>query len=60
MKLSDYPPGFSAPRYRATPEEIERNRRWNQIQSERDERHRRKLIEEGKIRPDDEPDEKPA
>ena len=52
MKLSDYPPGFSAPRYRATPEQIERNKRSNQIQSERDERHRKKLIEEGKLPPD--------
>jgi len=60
MKLSDYPPGFSAPRYRLTPEEIERRKQSNQIQSERDERHRRKLIEEGKIRPDNEPDDKPA
>ena len=60
MKLSDYPPGFSAPRYRATPEEIERLRRLNQIQDEKDERHRRKLIEEGKIRPDNESNEKPV
>jgi hypothetical protein len=59
MKLSDWPPGFSSPRYRATPEEIERNRRSNQIQAEKDERHRRKLIEEGKIRPDPELDKKP-
>jgi len=60
MKLSDYPPGFSAPRYRATPEEIERLRRLNQIQDEKDERHLRKLIEEGKIRPDNESDQKPV
>ncbi len=59
MKLSDYPPGFSAPKYRATPEEIERLRRLNQIQEEKEERHRRKLIEEGKLPPDDEPGEKP-
>jgi hypothetical protein len=59
MKLSDWPPGFSSPRYRATPEEIERNRRSNQIQAEKDERHRRKLIEEGKLRPDPELDKKP-
>ena len=58
MKLSDYPPGFSAKRYRATPEQIERNIRESQIQQEKDERHRRKLIEEGKIRP--EPHEKPG
>ncbi len=59
MKLSDYPPGFSAPKYRATPQEIERLRRLNQIQEEKEERHRRKLIEEGKLPPDDEPGEKP-
>ncbi len=59
MKLSDYPPGFAAPRYRATPEEMERLRRSNQIQAERDERHRKKLIEEGKLRPDPELDKKP-
>ena len=59
MKLSDYAPGFSAPKYRATPEEIERLRRLNQIQEEKEERHRRKLIEEGKLPPDDEPGEKP-
>ena len=60
MKLSDYPPGFAAKRYRATPEQIERNRRENQIQAERDALNRKKLIEEGKIRPDPELDEKPA
>ena len=60
MKLSDYPPGFAAKRYRATPEQIERNIRESEIQRERDERHRRKLIEEGRIRPDPESDEKPA
>jgi len=57
-KVSDYPPGSAAKRYRATPEEIERNRRESEIQRERDERNRRKLIEEGKIRP--EPHEKTA
>jgi len=60
MELSDYPPGFSSPRYRATPEKIERLKRWIKIQDERQELNRRKLIEEGKLRPDDEPDEKPA
>ena len=60
MKLSDIPPGFSTPRYRATPEEIERLRRLNQIQEEKEERHRKKLIEDGKLRPDPELDEKPA
>ena len=59
MELSDYPPGFSAHRYRATPEEIERRKRWIKIQDEKQERYRRKLIEEGLLRPDDEPDEKP-
>ena len=59
MKLSDYPPGFSVPKYRATPEEIEHLRRSNRIQAERDAAHRRKLIEEGKIQPDDR-DEKSA
>jgi hypothetical protein len=60
MKLSDYPPGFSAHRYRLTPEEIERKKRLNQIQHEKDEHHRRKLIEEGKIRPDNDSVEKPV
>lgn len=60
MELSDYPPGFSSPRYRATPEKIERLKRWIKIQDKRQELNRRKLIEEGKLRPDDEPDEKPA
>ena len=59
MKLSDYPPGTSAHRYRLTPEEIERRKRDIEIQHQRDERNRRKLIQEGKIRPD-ERDEKPA
>jgi hypothetical protein len=53
-----FPPGFAAHRYRLTPEQIERNIRENEIQAERDERHRRKLIEEGKIRPDPELDGK--
>jgi len=60
MELSDYPPGFATHRYRLTPEEIERKRQRIKIQEEREERHRRKLIEEGKLRPDDEPDEQPA
>jgi hypothetical protein len=59
MKLTDYPPGSSAHKYRATPEEIEELRRGNQIQRERDQRNRRKLIEEGKIRPDPKRDAKP-
>jgi hypothetical protein len=58
MELSDYPPGFSTHRYRLTPEEIERKKRWLKIQAEKEERHRRQLIEEGKLRPDDEPDAK--
>jgi len=60
MKLSDYPPGFSVPSYRATPEEIEELKRMVRIQRERDERHQRKLIDESKIRPDTESDEKTA
>jgi hypothetical protein len=59
MKMSDYPPGFSTPSYRVTPEEIEQIKREIQITRERQERHRRKLIEEGKIRPDPELDKKP-
>jgi hypothetical protein len=59
-KLSDYPPGSAAKRYRANPEQMERNIRESEIQRQRDERHRRKLIEEGKLRPDDEFDERPA
>ena len=55
-----FPPGFSAHRYRATPEEIEQLRRWNQIQAERDERNRQRLIAEGKLRPDPVLDKKPA
>jgi len=60
MKLSDYPPGFSTPRYRLTPEEIEQRKRQIQIQHDREERHLKKLIEEGKIRPDTESNGKPA
>lgn len=56
MDLFDLPPATH--RYRVTPEEIERKRRRLQIQDEKEERHRRQLIEEGKLRPDDEPDEK--
>jgi len=56
--LDRFPPGFSAKRYRATPEQIERNKRENQIQREREERAWRELIEEGKVRP--EPHDKPA
>lgn len=58
MELFDYPPATH--RYRLTPEEIERKRQRIKIQEEKEERHRRKLIEEGKLRPDDEPDEQPA
>ena len=60
MKLSDYPPGFAAHRYRLTPKEIEELRQWNRIQWEKEERDRQKLIEEGKLPPDPETDEKPA
>jgi hypothetical protein len=58
--LDRFPPGFSAKRYRSTPEQIERNIRQNEIQRERDERHRKKLIEEGKLPPDPESDQKPV
>jgi hypothetical protein len=58
--LDRFPPGSSAHRYRLTPEEIERKKRWNQIQRERDERYLRKLIEEGEIGPDTESDKKTA
>ena len=58
--LNRFPPGFSAHRYKASPEEIEQLRRSNQIQAERDERHRQKLIKEGKLRPDPVLDKKPA
>ena len=50
--LSDFPPGFSAKRYRAIPEEIERDIRESEIQLERDKRARKKLIDEGRIPPD--------
>jgi len=56
--LDRFPPGFSAHRYRATPEEIEQYKQWNQIQREIQERYRKKLIEEGLLPPDPESDEK--
>jgi hypothetical protein len=58
--LNRFPPGFASHRYRLTPEEIERKRQWNRIHFERDDAHRRKLIEEGKLPPDNESLEKPA
>ena len=62
MEIFDLPPATH--RYRLTPEEIEEKRRRLKIQfaiqEEREEQHRRKLIEEGKLRPDDEADEKSA
>lgn len=58
MNVFDLPPATH--RYRLTPEEIERKKRRLQIQNEKQERYRRQLIEEGKLRPDDEPDENPA
>lgn len=58
MKLSDYPPGFSAHSYRATPQEIEELKRMIRIQRERDERNQRKLIDESEIRPATESGEK--
>ena len=60
MKLSDYPPGFAAHRYRPTPEEIEELRQWNRIRWERDKRDREKLIEEGKLPPDTKSEKKTA
>jgi len=57
---SRFPPGFAAHRYRATPEEIEELKRWKKIQNERDERNRRKLIEEGKLPPDTDVHQKSA
>jgi len=53
-----FPPGFAAHRYRWTPEERERNKRLNQIQDEIQQRYRKKLIEEGKLRPDPDFDKK--
>ena len=55
-----YPPGFAAKRYRATPQQIERNIRESEIQLQIDKRARQKLIEEGKISPDPDKDEMPA
>lgn len=60
MKLNDYPPGFATHRYRLTPEEMEERRQWNRIQWEKQERYRKKLIEEGKLPPDTRPNEKKA
>lgn len=60
MKLSDYPPGFAAHRYRLTPEEMEELRQWNRIQWDKQERYRKKLIEEGKLPPDTRSNEKKA
>ena len=58
--MDHFPPGFSAKRYRTTPEQRERNIRLSEIQRERDERNRKKLIEEGKLSPDPEPVKKPT
>ena len=58
--LNPFPPGFAAKRYRATPQQIERNRRESEIQLQRDKRARQKLIEEGKLSPDPDKDEMPA
>ena len=46
--LERFPPGSSAKRYRATPEEIERNIREGKIQRERDERAWRRAMEKEK------------
>ena len=58
--LDRFPPGSETHRYRLTPEEMERTRRLNRIQWEKQERYRKKLIEEGKLPPDTESDEKPV
>ena len=58
--LNRFPPGLAAHRYRLTPEEMERNRREGQKQQERQQRYRKKLIEEGKLPPDTESDIKPG
>lgn len=55
-----FPPGFAAKRYRATPEQIEQNIRENEKQLEVQKRYRQKLIEEGLLPPDPEPDDKEA
>ena len=60
MKLSDYPPGASAHRYRLTPEEIEKLRRENRIEWEKQKSYRKESIEEGKLPPDTESGEKTA
>jgi len=58
--LDRFPPGFASHRYRLTPEEIEQTKRELQIQRERQERYRKKLIEEGLLSPDPEPNGKPG
>lgn len=58
MNVFDLPPATH--KSRLTPEEIERTRRRLQIQNEKQERYRRQLIEEGKLRPDDDSDENRA
>ena len=60
MKLSDYPPGFSAPRYRLTPEEIEKLRRENRIEWEKQKSYQKESIEEGKLPSDAESEKKPV
>jgi len=57
--LDEFPPGFAAKRYRATPEQIEQNIRESQIQRERDEQAWRRSIEKEKERSQTKPDEKP-
>jgi hypothetical protein len=59
MKLTDYPPGSSAHRYRLTPEEIERNRREGRIQQEKDERAWRQAIEKEKENSQTQSEDKP-
>ena len=53
-----FPPGFASQRLRLPPEEIERIRQRNKINFERQERYRKRLIEEGLLPPDPEPEEK--
>lgn len=60
MKWTDYPPGSSTHRYRATPEEIEQMRREGRIARERDERAWRQAMEKERERSQSESDDKPA
>jgi hypothetical protein len=57
--LQRFPPGSSAKRYRATPEQIEQNIRESEIQRERDERAWKRAIEKEKERSQTEFNETP-